>query len=76
MSETRALQGGRALTISDVARAAGVSIATVSRVVREHQDVREETRAHVLGIIDQLGYRPSSLARALVAGYSRTIDSS
>jgi LacI family transcriptional regulator len=53
-----------------VARAAGVSISTVSRVVRNHADVRESTRSHVLQIIEDLGYRPSSIARALVSGRS------
>jgi LacI family transcriptional regulator len=73
MKERRAFQAGRGPTIHDVADAAGVSIATVSRVVRGHQDVRQETRAHVRRIIDRLGYRPSGLARALVSGYSRMI---
>jgi len=57
----------------DVASAAGVSIATVSRVVRAHQDVHTATRDRVLQVIEDLGYRPSSLARALVSGYVRTI---
>lgn len=73
MSEIRALPPGRSPTINDVAAAAGVSVATVSRVVRDHRDVRDATRERVLRVIDELGYRPSSLARALVSGYVRTI---
>jgi LacI family transcriptional regulator len=60
-------------TIATVAEAAGVSIATVSRVVRGHADVHERTRARVLAVIEELGYRPSPLARALVSGRSRTL---
>lgn len=60
-------------TITTVAEAAGVSVATVSRVVRDHADVRESTRQHVLKVIDELGFRPSPLARALVSGRSATL---
>lgn len=60
-------------TIQDVARDARVSISTVSRVVRGHDDVSDETRVRVQEVVDRLGYRPSILARALVTGYSRTI---
>lgn len=60
-------------TIVDVATAAGVSISTVSRVVRDHPDVGANTRAAVLAVIARLGYHPSSLARALVSGRSQTI---
>ena len=60
-------------TIVTVAEAAGVSVTTVSRVVRRHADVHEETRNRVLAVIKELGYRPSPLARALVSGRSRTL---
>jgi DNA-binding LacI/PurR family transcriptional regulator len=60
----------RAITIREVAREAGVSLATVSRVVRDHDDVNEATRRRVQAVIDQLGYRPSHMARALVSGRS------
>lgn len=60
-------------TIGDVADAAGVSISTVSRVVRQHADVKQETREKILAVIETLGYRPSPVARALVAGRSRTV---
>ena len=64
---------GRAPTIVDVARAAGVSVSTVSRVMRDHVDVGASTRAHVREAIDLLGYRPSPIARALVSGQSRLV---
>lgn len=60
-------------TIVDVARAAQVSISTASRVVRNHADVRAETRARVQEAIDRLGYRPSPIARALVSGQTRLL---
>ena len=63
----------RGPTIVDVARAAGVSVSTVSRVMRDHADVGAETRAHVRQAIDLLGYRPSPIARALVSGQSRLL---
>ena len=64
---------GRAPTIDDVARAAEVSISTVSRVLRGVPDVRDETRQHVQQVIAELGYRPSPIARALVSGQTRLL---
>jgi LacI family transcriptional regulator len=53
------------VTLYDVARLAGVSIATVSRVVHGQDLVRASTRARVLEVIDQLGYVPDSAAQSL-----------
>jgi len=61
------------VTIHDVARRAGVSINTVSRVVNDRPDVREETRTRVREVIAALGYRPNGLARSLVRRQSRTL---
>ncbi|HEY8729363.1 MAG TPA: LacI family DNA-binding transcriptional regulator, partial [Acidothermaceae bacterium] len=58
--------------IRDVARAAGVSHTTVSRVLNDHPSVIRETRQRVLDSIRQLNYRPSSTARALATGRSLT----
>ncbi|WP_345433774.1 LacI family DNA-binding transcriptional regulator [Actinoallomurus vinaceus] len=57
----------------DVAREAGVSHVTVSRVLNDHPSVRPETRARVEAAIDKLGYRPNSVARALKSRRSSTI---
>ncbi len=54
-----------AVTIYDVAKAAGVGISTVSRVLNESKNVRPETRQRVLKAIAELGYRPNPLARNL-----------
>jgi LacI family transcriptional regulator len=53
------------VTLYDVARVAGVSTATVSRVVHGQDRVRDTTRARVLGVIDQLGYVPDGAAQSL-----------
>lgn len=55
------------LTILDVARLAGVSRSTVSRVMNGKDDVRTEVRARVLQVIDETGFRPSATARSLVS---------
>jgi LacI family transcriptional regulator len=60
-------------TIKDVARRAGVGIATVSRVLNESPNVLPSTRARVLNIIDELGYRPNQAARQLVTARSHAI---
>ena len=54
------------ITIKEVAREAGVSIQTVSRVLNDLPHVAPETRDRVLQIIDRLQYKPSSLARSLI----------
>ena len=55
----------KAITIIDVARIAGVSIKTVSRVLNRESGVGAETRAHVDKIIKDLDYRPNASARSL-----------
>ncbi len=60
-------------TIYDVAQAAGVSISTVSHVLNGTRFVSEATKARVLQAVEQLGYRPSSLARALVRQVTHTV---
>ena len=59
--------------MADVARLAGVSHQTVSRVVNGRENLRPETRERVEQAIRQLGYRPNSAARALVTRRSGTI---
>ncbi|MFV0137796.1 LacI family DNA-binding transcriptional regulator [Streptomyces sp. HMX87] len=59
--------------MADVARLAGVSSQTVSRVSNGYAGVTEETRRQVLAAMKELGYRPNSAARALKRGEFRTI---
>jgi LacI family transcriptional regulator len=56
---------GSPVTLYDVARLAGVSTATVSRVVHGLDRVRDSTRSRVLEVIDQLGYVPDGAAQSL-----------
>ncbi len=56
--------------MKDIARELGVSVVTVSKVVRNHADISEETRQRVLKRIKELNYQPNLAARALVTGRS------
>jgi DNA-binding LacI/PurR family transcriptional regulator len=58
-------------TLRDVAKVAGVSIATASRVLNNHEYVSEKTRNKVLSAVEDLGYRPSRLAVGLRTGRTR-----
>jgi LacI family transcriptional regulator len=60
-------------TIKDVAEKAGVSVATVSRIINGLTGHTEDTRIRVLQIIDELGYKPNALARSLVNRNTLTI---
>ena len=62
-----------AVTMREVAQKAGVSTKTVSRVVNKQGEISEETRQNVLKAINELGYRPSKIARALVTRRTDTI---
>ena len=60
-------------TIKDVAREAGVSIATVSRVLNKSASVKPELASKVNDAIEQLGYYPNSIARTLKSDSSKTV---
>ncbi|KOU47724.1 LacI family DNA-binding transcriptional regulator [Streptomyces sp. WM6378] len=59
--------------IKDVAAEAGVSVATVSRVLNSHPSVSEAARARVLAAVETLGYRPNAVARSLRTDQTRTL---
>lgn len=61
------------VTIYEVARASGVSLATVSRVINNQENVTEKTRKKVEETIKRLNYKPSGLAQALATNKSTTI---
>ena len=63
----------RPVTIEDVARAAGVSVATVSRALRGLPNVAPSTREKVCAVADELHYRPDPMASGLAAGRTRTV---
>ena len=56
-------------TIKDVAKLAGVSISTVSRVMNESKPVSPESRRKVLDAIKKLDFKPNELARSLEASF-------
>ena len=61
------------MNIYDVSRQAGVSIATVSRVINNNTNVSEKTRAKVLSVIEENGYTPNAFARGLGLNTMKTI---
>jgi len=62
-----------AVTIKDVAREAGVSVATVSRALNGHSNVTEQTREHVLSIATALRFIPSQAARSMISRRTHTV---
>jgi len=61
------------ITIKDIAEAANVSPATVSRVINNGPKVGPKTREHVKAVMDKMGYRPNINARALVTQKSTSL---
>lgn len=74
-SNTRAARGSgdRPAVMTDVAKLAGVSHQTVSRVLNDSPQVRPETRERVLAAVAELGYRPNAMARGLVSRRSKVL---
>src|SRR3954462_6079019 len=66
-------RSARRAVMADVAKLAGVSQQTVSRVVNESVDVRPTTRERVRAAMRMLDYSPNSVARALATGRSKTL---
>lgn len=64
---------GRAVRIADVAAAAGVSPALVSFALNDRPGVAADTRARILAVAEELGYRPNAAARSLRTGRTATV---
>jgi LacI family transcriptional regulator len=62
-----------AVTMKDIARDLGVSVVTVSKVLRNHSDISAETRKRVLKRMKELNYQPNPAARTLVSGRTNLI---
>lgn len=60
-------------TVRDVARLAGVSVGTVSKVLNERGQLREETRSRVREAAERLGFRPNHVAKSLISGRTYTV---
>lgn len=61
------------ITIQDVARAAGVSVSTISRVLNNRADVAEDTQQHIVDVIQQMGYSSNLAARSMRSVHTNLI---
>ncbi|MCS6909843.1 MAG: LacI family transcriptional regulator [Anaerolineales bacterium] len=61
------------MNLEEVARLSGVSRSTVSRVINNDPNVREDTRQRVLEVVRRVGYQPNTAARGLAAGHTRIL---
>ena len=61
------------MNIKDIARLAGVGVSTVSRVINNHPDVKQDTREKILEIIKEYNYIPNNGARMLKQNHTRYI---
>ncbi|MBB6251131.1 LacI family DNA-binding transcriptional regulator [Nitrospirillum iridis] len=62
-----------AVRLKDIAQDLGLSVVSVSKALRDHPDIAEETRRRVLKRVGELGYQPNLTARSLVTGQAWTI---
>lgn len=62
-----------AVRMKDIARDLGVSVVTISKVLRNHSDISTDTRERVLKRMKELNYRPNLAARALITGKTQTM---
>lgn len=60
-------------TIKDIAKIAGVSVTTVSKVINNYSDISEETRKKVIKIMEEENYQPNAIARSLSTNRSHSI---
>src|ERR671911_3105772 len=60
-------------TMKRIAGELGVSITTVSKVLNNHDDISQATRARVLAKVEELGYRPNAVARSLTLRRTHTL---
>lgn len=73
MTRTRNPAANRAISIEDVAKLAGVSITTVSRVINKMSTVKEKNRVRVMDAIKELKFQPSIFAQRLATGKSNVV---
>jgi LacI family transcriptional regulator len=62
-----------AVTLADVAKRAGVSVATASKALNQRAQVAPQTRRRVLAAAEELAFQPNALARGLISGQTRTV---
>jgi DNA-binding LacI/PurR family transcriptional regulator len=61
------------ISITDIAKAAGVSPSTVSRALQDHPRISQQKRAAIRALAQEMGYQPSQIARSLVTGRTKTL---
>jgi len=66
-------RAGAPVRMKDIAQDMGLSTVTISKVLRGHPDIGEETRKRVLKRMEELHYQPNLAARALITGRTSTI---
>jgi LacI family transcriptional regulator len=62
-----------ATRLKDIAQDLGLSVVTVSKVLRNHPDIADNTRQRVLKRMQELNYQPNMAARSLVTGRTMTL---
>jgi LacI family transcriptional regulator len=68
-----ARQRSGSVTLADVARRAGVSVATASKALNQRDEVAPETRRRVMHAAEELSFQPNGLAQGLISGRTRTV---
>ena len=63
----------RMVSLKDISKACGVSIATVSKALNDHSDISKETKERIRAVADELGYHPNAAAQALKTNRSNNI---
>ena len=63
----------RMVSLKDISKACGVSIATVSKALNDHSDISKETKERIRGVAEELGYHPNAAAQALKTNRSNNI---
>src|ERR1700694_5852105 len=71
--DVRKVRKSTPVRLKDIARDMGLSIVTISKVLRGQSDISEETRKRVLKRIKEMNYQPNFAARALITGRTWTI---
>ena len=61
------------VSLKDISKACGVSVATVSKALNDHSDISQETKRHVREVAEKLGYRPNAAAQALKTNRTNNI---
>ena len=71
--ETKVAMTRRMVSLKDISKACGVSVATVSKALNDHSDIGKETKERIREVAEQLGYRPNAAAQALKTNRSNNI---